>query len=401
MPLYRYEAVALSGELLAGEMDAASQDEVVAHLQRLGHVPIRADAAGLGLGRMIVWPFAARKRHTRRGLVLLTRQLATLLSAGLALDRALEIARSVVEAPADKAGVAAVLDRVRGGSSLADAMATQEAMFPAFYVGLVRAGEAGGSLAPTLGHLADFLDRSRRAADQIRSALVYPAVVLATGLGSVAVLFAFVIPRFRPLFEEAGAALPLAARLVLGMTEAVQGWWWLMLLLGTLAVLTARRQMKAHRWDARLLRLPLLGDLVVKLEIARLSRTLGTLLANGVAPLSALAIARDGIANRAIAEALAGVGSSLKEGKGLAEPLSRAPLLPPLAVQLIAVGEETARLEEMLLKVAEIFEEETQRTTERLLALLVPALTILLGAVVALVIGSILTAVLSVYDLAI
>jgi general secretion pathway protein F len=404
MTLFRYEAVAVSGELLSGEMDAASQDDVVQRLQRQGHIPIRADAAGGGLPRALTWTLPVRRRHGRRGLVLLTRQLATLLHAGLALDRALEIARSVVAKPADRAVVALVLDRLRGGSSLADAMAAREAMFPKFYVGLVRAGEAGGSLDATLVNLADFLERSQRAADHVRSALIYPAVVLATGVGSIAVLFGFVIPRFRPLFDEAGASLPFAARAVLWLTEAFQNWWWLMLLVLGLGVLLARYRLRQpasrRRWDGRLARLPLIGDLVVKVEIARFARTLGTLLANGVAPLAALAIGRDGIVNRAIAEALAGVGDSLKEGKGLAEPLSRARLVPELAVQLIQVGEETARLEEMLLKIAEIFEEETQRGIERLLALLVPAATILLGAIVALVMGSILTAVLSVYDLA-
>lgn len=404
MALYHYEAVAVSGELLSGEMDAASQDEVVQRLQLQGHIPIRADVAGSSVPRALNLSLPARRRHGRRGLVLLTRQLATLLHAGLALDRALEIARSVVEKPADRAAVALVLDRLRGGSSLADSMAAQEAMFPRFYVGLVRAGEAGGSLDVTLLNLADFLERSQRAADQVRAALVYPAVVLATGVGSIAVLFGFVIPRFRPLFDEAGASLPFAARAVLGMSETFQNWWWLILMVVGAGALLARYHLSQpasrQRWDRRLARLPLIGDLIVKIEIARFTRTLGTLLANGVAPLAALAIGRDGITNRAIAEALAGIGDSLKQGKGLAEPLSRAPLVPFLAVQLIQVGEETARLEEMLLKTAELFDEETQRAIERLLALLVPMATIGLGAVIALVMGSILTAVLSVYDLA-
>jgi general secretion pathway protein F len=270
---------------------------------------------------------------------------------------------------------------------------------------MVRAGEAGASLDSTLRQLAEFLENSQAARQQVISALVYPMIVLVTGALSIAILFGFVVPRFRPLFEEAGANLPFAAQAILAVTDILNGYWWA--ILGVIAVVVAvvaqqfRGGEARRRWDRRLLRLPLIGDLVTKAEIARFSRTLGTLLKNGVSPLAALAITQDVLGNSAIAEAVGGVSDSLKQGKGLADPLSRTPVVPILAVQLIRVGEETARLEEMLLKVAEIFDDEVKRSVERLMALLVPGITIVLGIVVALVIGSILTAVLSVYELAI
>jgi general secretion pathway protein F len=298
----------------------------------------------------------------------------------------------------------AVLDKVRGGSSLADSMAAQDDVFPAFYLGMVRAGEAGGSLDVTLRHLAELLERSQAAREQVKSALVYPCVVLATGAASVGILFGFVIPRFRPLFEEAGTALPLTTQLVLALSDGFRDYWWLILGIIVLLVFGWRRYVGTtegrRRWDAWLLRLPLIGDLITKIEISRFSRTLGTLLRNGVSPLAALAITQETVTNMALREGLATVVESVKEGRGFADPLARTQLVPALAVNLTRVGEETAKLDDMLLKVGEIYEQESRRSVERLLALLVPAVTVGLGVVVALVIGSILSAVLSVYDLA-
>lgn len=402
---YRYEAVSAAGELVAGEMEAETQAAVIERLQSQGHVPIRADAAArFSLAKLLSLELRPRKAHRLRDLALITQQLATLLHAGLSIDRALELAQSVTPRQAERRCLAAVLEKVRGGSSLADAMAAQ-AVFPKFYIGMVRAGEAGASLDSTLRHLAEFLEKSQAARQKVVSALIYPAIVLITGLGSIGVLFGFVIPRFRPIFEEAGAALPLAAQALLGASDLLQYYWWAMLGVPAVAAAVIARQLRGaearRRWDRRLLRLPLLGDLITKTEVARLARTLGTLLKNGVAPLAALAITQETLRNIVIADAIAAVSDSLKQGKGIAEPLSHSQVVPVLAIQLIRVGEETARLEEMLLKTAEIFDEEVGRSIERLLALLVPGITILLGIVVAVVIGSILTAVLSVYELAI
>ena len=406
MPTFRYEAVAATGELVAGEMEAPGESEIVDRLQADGQVPIRIEsAAGFRLARFFAR--SARRRGTGKSgaLALLTHQLAILLHAGLPLDRALEIAQSVIPSAGEKDGLRDVLERVRRGASLADAMTAQGELFPGFYVAMVRAGEAGGSLTETLRHLGEFLERAEAARAQVSSALTYPLIVLATGLISIGVLFGFVVPRFRPLFEDAGTALPLAAQAVLAVADIVRDDWWMILAgLGACALFAAqqaRNPASRRRWDRFALRLPLLGELIVKTVIARFARTLGTLMKNGVSALAALSISEETIDNGALREALAGIAGSVKEGKGFAEPLSRIALMPPLVVHLTRVGEETARLDEMLLKLAEIYEEETRRSVDRLLALMVPAITITLGALVALVIGSILTAILSVYDLVI
>lgn len=405
MPTFHFEAVNAAGEAVAGEIEAESQSAVIEYLHGLGHVPIRADTTVKSLlSRVLAFEIKRWGAPPARDFALLTQQLATLLHAGLALDRALEVAEKVVARPRDRDRLRRILDKVRGGSSLADAMAAQTDMFPKFYIGMVRAGEAGGSLDTTLRHLGEFLEKADAAREQIRSALIYPLIVLLTGLGSVAILFGFVVPRFEPLFEQAGATLPFSASAVLTISHGLQAYWWGMLLAlaaaTILAIREARSPTRRRLWDRRVLRLPLLGDLVTKVEIARICRTLGTLLKNGVPALAALAISREAVGNAAVADTLASVAERVKEGKGIADPLAQTGIAPALAIQLIRVGEETARLEEMLLKVAEIYEQEGRRSVERMLALLVPGITIALGIVVAVVIGSILTAVLSVYELA-
>ncbi len=405
MVLYRYQAVAASGELVTGEMDAMTQKAVVERLHTLGYVPIRADITSSGTAsRLRVALSRGVGRKSGRGLAFLTQQLGTMLQAGLSIDRALDISQSIVPGKAERDCLRTVLDRVRGGSTFADALTAQNGFFPGFYIGMVRAGEAGGSLDTTLRQLAELLERSRASREHVKSALAYPLVVLATGCASIAILFGFVIPRFEPLFDGAGASLPTMTRWVLATSGAVRNDWWALALVMLALVLAARHVLRSPtgrlRWHRTLLRIPGIGDLVTKIELARFSRTLGTLLRNGVSPLAALAITQDTISNSVLRAALGTVMESAKEGKGIADPLEKTGVVPALAVQLTRVGEETARLDEMLLKIGEIYDEETQRSIERLLALLVPGVTIALGIVVAIVMGSIVTAILSVYDLA-
>ena len=405
MPLYRYQAAAASGELVTGEMDATTQKAVVERLHSLGYVPIRADiASSAGLFRLPVALSQSLTRKNPRGLAFLTQQLGMMLQAGLSIDRALEISQNIVPGKAERDCLRAVLGRVRGGSTFADALAAQNGFFPGFYIGMVRAGEAGGSLDTTLRQLAELLERSRAAREHVKSALAYPLVVLATGCASIAILFGFVIPRFEPLFDGAGASLPTMTRWVLASSDIFHDEWWALAAVTLVLILAARYALRSpagrQHWHRALLRMPGFGDLVTKIELARFSRTLGTLLRNGVSPLAALAITQGTVSNSVLRAALGTVIESAKEGKGIANPLERTGLVPALAVQLTRVGEETARLDEMLLKIGEIYDEETQRSIERLLALLVPGITIALGIVVAIVMGSIVTAILSVYDLA-
>ena len=405
MVLYRYEAVAASGKLVTGEMDRESRAAVVAELHRQGHVPIRADrATERRLARLFTADLLKPRARSQRQLLALTEQFATLLQAGLALDRALDIAKGVLGRPIDREVVQAVLDKVRAGSTLADAMAAEQAFFPRFYVGMVRAGEAGGALDGTLRKIADYLKRSLAIAEETKSALIYPSLVLATGAGTVTVLLTSVVPQFRPMLEQGGRPLPFGAEAVLVVSDLVTGYGTMALIVFVLMALALRQALGQpavqRRRDSLLLRLPIIGEIVAKIETGRFALTLGTLLGNGVSPLAAVTIAREALGNRAIAAALEPLGDRLKAGKPMAAAIADADGIPPLAVQLIRAGEELGRLEDMLLKIGEIFDEEAKRSIQRLLALLIPAITILLGMVVAAIVGSLLTAILSVYDIA-
>ena len=404
MSLYRYKAVSGSGAVVEGEMEARSQSAAIEGLRARDLLPIRADEVGADpAARWLSRDLFARRRVTRRNIALLTRELATLLRAGLALDRALEILIDLSANEPPRRLLARVLDRIRGGASVADAVAAEEGAFPRYYVSMVRAGEAGGTLEQVLGRLADFMDRAQALKASVRSALIYPIILLVMAGLSVVVLLSVVLPQFKPLFEDAGQALPPATRVLVAAGDAVQAYWWLMALIVAALVALARQQLSRPagrlRWDRWVLRAPLAGDLVAKIEAARFSRTLATLLGNGVALLSAMPLVRETIGNSAIARSIDAAAGSLKEGKGLAQPLVEANLFPRLAMQLIRVGEETGRLEDMLLKVADIYDEEVKRTVDRMIALLVPLLTVFLGLLIAGIIVSILSAILSVYEL--
>ncbi len=404
MPHFRYKAVSATGETLEGEMEAADQAAVVRRLQSAGHLPISADSIAAGVsGSFLSRDLFARRRANRRDIHMLTRELATLIQAGLPLDRSFEILIDLSEEQVVRALLESILESISGGASLADAMAAQPGIFPRYYLSMIQAGEAGGTLDVVLARLSDFMERSHAMRESVRSALIYPVILVVMSLSAVVILLSVVVPRFRPLFEDAGQALPVPTRIVVGLGDAFAAYWWLMLAVVVIAGLALRWQLARPafrlRWDRMLLALPLLGDVIVRAEVARFARTLGTLLGNGVSLLGALSLATNTVGNSGLARELDEVSDAVRQGRPLTEPLLGSELFPPLATHLTRVGEETGRLDEMLLKVAEIYDQEVSRAIERMLALLIPVLTIALGLVIAGIIGSILVAILSVYQL--
>jgi general secretion pathway protein F len=406
VPKFHYQAVSAVGEVLAGEMEARDDRAVIERLQQVGHLPVRVEPAG-GAAPRGVWLADLFGRNTLRPktLALFARELATLLEAGLPLERSLAILVGLTDDAATRTLVAGVLDRVRGGATLADAMAAEPGAFPRLFLGMVRAGEAGGSLELVMARLATLLDKSMTLRDNVKSALIYPAILLLMVGATIVVLVTVVLPQFRPLFEEAGDAMPLSALIFLAVGDVLTGYGWLLALLLGVAVLGARQLLRQPerrlQWDTWLLRLPLFGDLICKYETAIFCRTLSALVANGMALPNALAVARETVANGAMSAAIGVVGQSLKEGGGFAAPLAQAKVFPALAVELAHVGEETGKLDDMLSRAADIYDGEVRRALERMLAMLVPALTIFLGLIVAGVIGSVLSALLSINELAI
>lgn len=405
MARFRYTAMNSSGALVNGEMDGPSPAAIIEHLQSLGQYPISAVAEGGGFWRGVLARRLSSTEHASpRELTLITHELATLLQAGLPLDRALEILTNLAGTGRLRPHLAAVLERVKDGAGLGDAFAAAGETFPRLFVSLVRAGEMGGSLETTLFRLADYLGKAYAVREALKSALVYPAILLTTAGLAISVILVFVLPQFAPLFQQAGVTLPLATRIIMAAGDFLGRYWWL-LLLGAAAIIVGtkralRRPALRLRLDAMILRLPLFGALAAKIEMERFARTLGTLLSDGVPLPTALGVTKGTLGNEVIAQAIGKTATTLREGEALADLLGRAGIFPGLALDLVRVGEETGRLNEMLLRQADICDREVKHTIDRLLSLLVPVITVCLGFVVAGLIASLLVAILSINDLA-
>ncbi len=405
MALFRYKAVTETGEVVEGEIEAPTQAAVIAHLRTLGHLPIRADEQQSGsLTQWFDREVRRRERLSRTDLTMLLQDLSMLIRAGLPLDQALETSVQYAEKPLVKTVVKRLLDKVRSGGSLAESMSAQGDTFDRFVIGMTRAGETSGALDLVLAKTAEFMERAHKSLQNLRSALLYPMILLISTIISVGVIVTVVIPNFQQIFTEAGFPLPLATRIVLGVGTVAERFWWLpvLVLLITVLWIVRARQSEAGRlrWDRRLLNLPLIGDLLTKAEAARVSFTLGTLLGNGVPLLAALGVARETLTNRVMAVAFEAVQKKVKEGKSFARPLEEAGVLPRLATHLLRIGEESGRLEDMLFRVAETYEVEVQRGIQRLLTLLVPTITLLMGLMIGGIVVSILLPMLSINTLA-
>jgi len=394
MSLWRYSAFDPRGERVEGQMEAAHHDEVVLRLQEQGYLPVeaapagRAGAGGGWLHRFRSTPLGGAQQ------IQFTRQLATLLRAGQPLDRALGLLLDLPEDPAGKRVVTGIRDAVRGGAALSAALERQHGLFSPLYLSMVRAGEAGGHLGEALERLADYLERSRQLRGRVINALIYPVILLTVVGGALLFLMGYVVPEFAAMYASLDAELGWSTRLVLGLGEWVQGGWWLLLgvLLAALWGLERRLRTPAFRarWDAWLLRQRLVGPLLARLETARLARTLGTLLRSGVPLLGALGIARAVLGNRMLLADVEAAGEAVRNGLGLSAALAEGGRFPRLMVQMVQVGEESGALDAMLLNIAETFEYETGQILDRMLAALVPVMTVILALVVGVVILAVL-----------
>lgn len=403
MATFVYKALTPAGELLEGRMEAEAADEVIARIQDAGNIPIEALSADEAAGQVSLARLFRRRGASTQELLQFTQQLATMLGAGLPLDRALGILADIADNERLQRLILRLRDKVRGGSPLSEALDDEHGTFSRLYVNMVRAGEAGGALEETLARLAEYQLRSKNLRDSIVSALIYPAILVLLAIASLVILLVFVVPRFTPIFEQLGGELPLLTRMVLGIGALIQHYGWLLFGLALGLALLIQRQLShpesRYAWDRRLLETWLLGDLITKVETARITRTIGTLLKNGVPLLGALSISRNISGNRVLAEALENAAGEVKTGGGLAQTLAASKRFPRLALQMINVGEETGQLEAMLLKVADAYDREVAIAIERALALLVPAMTLLMTGMIAIIVMSILLPILAVTEL--
>ena len=402
MPTFRYRAVSgKEGNIQRGVIEAPSRELAVAKLQSAGHLPISAEEIGAGrtfdVSRYVAWWHL--NKVTPKNVALITRELAILVQAGLTLEQSLQtISRLKLSAPIQRL-LDSLLEAIRGGASLSDAMAGQAGVFSNIYISMVRAGESSGSMDIVIARLADYLERMSGLRSQILTALVYPLILLALSLLSLFVLMTLVVPEFVPLFADAGQALPWLTQGVFAFSSLFQRYWWgLLVLLAVTAWLINKILSKPSyrlRFDTWCLHLPYIGMVIQYMEMARFSRTLSTALTNGVPLLAGVRLVKEVLGNRRMAEVMEAVSASLEQGESVAKPLKESGVCPELATQLIEVGEAGGQLDAMLTKIADIYDDEVQVAIKRLLTILEPALILGLGVLIALIIISILLAVLS------
>ncbi|MFA5949753.1 MAG: type II secretion system F family protein [Hyphomicrobium sp.] len=406
MPRYRYKAYDQRGSLTEGEIETRTREAALEALHRRGYFPL--DVAESKADPVLRWwerEVFGDGALPLAGLALFTRELATLIKADLPLDESLRIVSLQPLIPSRvRACTRALLEAVRGGASLSGAMSARGQDFPEYYWRLIQAGEASGSLSEVLDDMSGFLERSNEVRAQVGSALLYPAVLLFAAAIAVGVILTVLLPTVLPLFKDAGAAPPASLQFLVDAEAFVAGNWALVLALAIglgVALFAASRNAGLRLWfDRTLLKIPVVGVLSGNRETARLARTLATLTRNGVPMLDAVRISGAVLGNRAFIAAVADAGEALKEGGSLSKPLEQSGLFSELSLRLIAVGEQTGQLEPMLMRVAGIYEATVQRQLARLMTLLTPALTLFVGGLVGSLILSVMSAILSVNDLA-
>ncbi len=408
MAHFKFKAVSADGKVTHGVLQKDTVGELALALAKDGLTPLNIDqidekdAANASSGGLISG-FASVSTKTKDKITDFTRELAIMLSSSVPLDRSLSVLGNMEATDARISGIIKnISEDVRKGNSLADAFEKHKE-FSGFYISMVRAGEASGALDITLTRLAEYLERSKALRQTVISALMYPAILLFVAVLSLVLLLGFVVPKFADLFDDMGGTLPLPTQIVMTAGNWVGSYWWLLLaglagLVWLAQTLWKKPDFKA--WlDRKLLSLAIVGDMIAKIETARLTRTFSTLLQGGVAIVNALSIAHATVANTTLRSDLSSGIASLKEGGALSTTLLEKGNFPALAMHMIQVGEETGQLEEMLVKVADIYEEEVNSAVKRFLALLEPVLILGLGALIAGIILSILVGIMEVNEL--
>jgi type II secretion system protein F len=407
MPLYVYKGINGSGKVASGALEAKEEKAVVAELHKMGLIPIRVTPSKK-TGNLLDLDFSKYARAIFKGVsskdvMVFTQDLAVLLEAGLPVDKALSIMINAAEKASLKDMVGDILKAVQGGGYLSDALSRHPRLFSTLYINMVRAGEVGGVLETVLERLGSFLESSQDLKDYIKSSLVYPIFLVLVGGISIIIMLTFVIPKFSIIFADMGGSIPLATRFLLGLSKILTGYWWLMLAVLGAAFFLLSRYLRTPKGRLRLdqykMDLPVSRDLVRKIEVARFARTLGTLTQSGVPILQALSLVKSIMVNQVIARFMEQVYERVKKGERLSTPLTDMEIFPSLAIQMITVGEETGRLDGMLLRVAENYEKMVKTTVKRFVNLLEPVMILVMGLVVGFIVISMLMAIFSVNEM--
>jgi len=401
MAEFVYKATTLNGQVVEGSMEGHDEKAVVRSLHQLGYIPVRVTAAGESGGgpRFSFLP----QRVGMSQVLAFSQELSTLVSAGLPIDRSLQILGSLTKNPRLKGVVQDTLTRIREGSSLAEALGNHPRIFSKLFVNMVKAGESGGFLEVILSRLVKYLQSAKEIRDFLVSVMIYPLILTAVSGASIVILVTFVIPRFAKIFADMGQAIPLPTQIILSVSQMVRSYWWVLggaLFLGWYGFRMYIRSAEGKvSWDRFKLRLVIIGGLVRQIETARFSRTLGTLLQSGVPILQAVQIVRETASNEVVGKSISDVHAGLKQGGGISKTLQGSKVFPPLAVHMITVGEETGKLDEMLIKIAENYEVSLQVSLKRFFSLLEPAIIMVMGLIVVFIILSMMLPIISINEL--
>lgn len=393
MPNYTYTARAVNGELKTATIQAANREDVVAQLRRQRLTVVKVDEE------------AAKKKPRggaikMRDVVIFTRQFSTMINSGLPLVQALDILAKQTENKALSDVTRAVVFDVESGHTVADALSKHPRAFSDLYVNMVAAGEAGGILDTILMRLAVFMEKNDQLVRKVKGAMIYPGVILSVAVIAISVLLVFVIPVFEKMFGSVGLALPLPTRIVIGISAFLRGYWWVLGGGITGGVFALRSYYKTPNGklqiDKLLLALPVLGDVLRKSAVSRFTRTLGTLISSGVSILDGLEITAKTAGNRVIQDAIMASRASIAGGDTIAAPLAKSNVFPPMVISMIAVGESTGGLDEMLAKIADFYDEEVDAAVSGLLALFEPVMIVFLGVIVG---GMVVAMYLPIFDM--
>jgi len=396
MPVFEYTARnASTGQILKGTLDVPTRDEVLRHIkqQKMIVVNVREQP------KQITFSFKSKGIKTR-DIVIFTRQFATMINSGLPLVQSLDILAKQTENPALADVTRQVVFDVESGHTLADAFSKHPRAFTELYVNMVAAGEAGGILDTILLRLATFLEKSDALIRKVKGAMVYPGVILSVAGIAIAVLLIFVIPTFQKMFASVGMELPLPTRIVIWMSDFLINYWWAIVLIIAGIVWAIRQYYKTSegqlRLDQMMLNAPVLGDLLRKSAVSRFTRTLGTLISSGVSILDGLEITAKTAGNRVIHDAVMESRNSIAGGETIAGPLEKSKVFPPMVISMIAVGEQTGGLDEMLSKIADFYDEEVDVAVSALLSLMEPMMIVFLGVIVG---GMVVAMYLPIFDM--
>lgn len=395
MAIFLYRATTYQGTVIEGNIEAPDEKTAIERIRNTGVIPLKITSSH----KITKRKFSIRS--TKGELLVFTTELSALLSAGLPLDRSLNILAQISENKHMKDIIQSILKSIREGNSFSDALQKHPDVFPRIYINMIRAGEAGGVLDVVLDKLNEYLESSKELKDHIISAMIYPSIIMLAGSISIIVLLTYVLPKFSAIFAELGTSMPLPTEILLKFSNTLKSYWWLIFILHIVGLFIFKAFIKTssgrYNWD--LMKLKLFKDIITKLETARFCRTLGTLLKSGVPLLQALNNSKEVINNQVISSSIDIISKGAKEGKGISAPLYNTKAFPELALSMIKVGEETGNIDTMLLKVAETYEKSLRLTIKRFVSFLEPVMILFMGVIIGFIVLSMLMAIFSITEI--